>query len=157
MSTNISALWRYKAERDHHAADTLVWCSYADDCCADNYIRCVSCENWQLQYQYKSRVWDYDWSNMVHNVYATVSLHGAIVKKTENRLIVNVYLQELCYISLVMNLWGITKEDLCIEAQERGKNLALIINSSLYEAIFKDLKGVNCASLETVHAEKYSL
>ena len=31
---------------------------YEDDCCADNYIRCVSCENWQLQYWYKSRVWD---------------------------------------------------------------------------------------------------
>ena len=34
----------------------------------------------------------------------TVSLHGAIVKITENRVIVNVYLQELCYILLVMNL-----------------------------------------------------
>ena len=37
-----------------------------------------------------------------------VSLHGAIVKITENRVIVNVYLQELCYILLVMNFWGIT-------------------------------------------------
>ena len=33
-----------------------------------------------------------------------VSLHGAIVKITENRAIVNVYLQELCYNLLVMNL-----------------------------------------------------
>ena len=50
----------------------------------------------------------WDWSNTVQNVYGTVSLHGAIVKITENRLIVNVYLQELCYILLVMNLWGTT-------------------------------------------------
>ena len=35
-------------------------------------------------------------------------MHGAIVKITENRVIVNVYLQELCYIVLVMNLLGIT-------------------------------------------------
>ena len=40
----------------------------------------------------------------VQNVYRTVSLHGSIVKITKNRVIVNVYLQELCYISLVMNL-----------------------------------------------------
>ena len=33
-----------------------------------------------------------------------VSLHGAIVKITENKVIVNVYLHELCYILLVMNL-----------------------------------------------------
>ena len=45
---------------------------------------------------------------MVQNAYGTVSFHGAIVKITENRVIVNVYLQELCYILLVMNLWGIT-------------------------------------------------
>ena len=37
-----------------------------------------------------------------------VSLHGAIVKITENSVIVNVYLQELCYILLVMTLLGIT-------------------------------------------------
>ena len=49
----------------------------------------------------------WDWSNMVQNVNGIVSLHGAIVKITENRAIVNVYLQELCYILLVMNLWGI--------------------------------------------------
>ena len=48
-----------------------------------------------------------DWSNTVQNAYGTISLHGAIVKITENRVIVNVYLQELCYILLVMNLWGI--------------------------------------------------
>ena len=41
-------------------------------------------------------------------MYGTVSLHGAIVNITENRVIVNVYLQELCYILLVMNLWDIT-------------------------------------------------
>ena len=88
-------------------------------------------------------------------MYGTVSLHGAIVKITENRVIVNVYLQELCYILLVMNLWGITKEDLWIEAQDRGKNFALIIKSSLCEWIFIDAKGVNCASLEIVSAKKY--
>ena len=50
----------------------------------------------------------WDWSNTVQNAYGTVSLHGPIAKITENRVIVNVYLQELCYILLVMNLWGIT-------------------------------------------------
>ena len=50
----------------------------------------------------------WDWSNTVQSTYGTVSLHGAIVKITENRIIVNVYLQELCYILLVMNLWSIT-------------------------------------------------
>ena len=50
----------------------------------------------------------WDWSNMVQNAYGTVSLHSAIVMITENRVKVNVYLQELCYISLVMNFWGIT-------------------------------------------------
>ena len=52
---------------------------------------------------------------------------------------------------------GPTKEDLYIEAQERGKNFALIIWSSLFEGIFIDAKGVNCASLETMHAKKYFL
>ena len=55
---------------------------------------------------YLVRWWD--WSNTVVNAYGTVSLHGAIVKITENIVIVNVYLQELCYILLVVNLWGIT-------------------------------------------------
>ena len=54
------------------------------------------------------RLWD--WSNTVPNMYRMVSLHGAIVKIIENRVIVNVYLQELCYILLVKNLWGITVE-----------------------------------------------
>ena len=93
----------------------------------------------------------WDRSNTAQNVYGTVSLHGAIVKITDNR----VYLQELCYILLVMNLGGITKEDLCIEAQQRGKHFSLIIKSSLFEGIFIDAKGVNCAHLEIVHAKKY--
>ena len=93
---------------------------------------------------------------MVQNVYGTVSLHGAIVKLTENRLIANVYLQELCYILLVMNLWGITKENLYIEVQERGKNFALIIKSSLFDGLFIDEKGINCASLEAVNAKNIS-
>ena len=46
--------------------------------------------------------------NRVQNTYRMVSLHGAIVKITENRVIVNVYLQELCYLLFVLNLWGIT-------------------------------------------------
>ena len=50
----------------------------------------------------------WDWSNTAQNAHGMVSLHGAIVKITENRAIVNVNLQELCYIVLVMNLWGIT-------------------------------------------------
>ena len=50
-----------------------------------------------------------------------------------------------------------TKEDLYIEAQERGENFAIIINSSLFEGIFIDAKGVNSASLETVRAKKYFL
>ena len=41
---------------------------------------------------------------LTQNVYGTVSLNSAIVKITENRVIVNVYLQELCYILLVMKL-----------------------------------------------------
>ena len=51
---------------------------------------------------------------------------------------------------------GGTKEDLCIEAQERGKNFALIIKSSLFEEIFIDAKGVNCEGLEIVHAKNIS-
>ena len=47
-----------------------------------------------------------------------------------------------------------TKEELCIEAQERGKHFALIIKSSLFQGIFIDAKGVNCASLEIVGAKK---
>ena len=50
---------------------------------------------------------------------------------------------------------GVTKEDLCIEAQEGGKNFAIIIKSSLFEGIFTDAKGVNLASLEIVRAKKY--
>ena len=48
-----------------------------------------------------------------------------------------------------------TKEDLCIEAQESGKNVELIIKSFLFEGIFIHAKGVNSASLEIVHAKKY--
>ena len=36
----------------------------------------------------------WDLSNTLQNAYGTVSLLGAIVKITENRVIVNVYLQE---------------------------------------------------------------
>ena len=43
---------------------------------------------------------------------------------------------------------------ICIEAQERGKNFVLIIKSSLFEGIFIDAKGTNCASLEIVRGKK---
>ena len=36
-----------------------------------------------------------------------------------------------------------------------GKNFALIIQSSLFEGIFIDAKGVNCPSLKIVRAQKY--
>ena len=48
-----------------------------------------------------------------------------------------------------------SKRNYCIEAQERGKNFALIIKSSLFEGIFIDAKVVNCASFEIVRAKKY--
>ena len=41
-----------------------------------------------------------------------------------------------------------------VKSLERSKNFALIIKSSLFEGIFKDAKGVNCASLEIVRAKK---
>ena len=44
---------------------------------------------------------------------------------------------------------SIIKEDICIDAQERSKNFAPIIKSSLFKGIFIDGKDVNCASLET--------
>ena len=69
------------------------------------------------------------WSNTVQNEYGTVSLHGAIVKITENRVIVNVYLQELCYILLVMNLWGITV-----------KYMVYVFSLYLYEALHQWLR-----------------
>ena len=51
-----------------------------------------------------------------------------------------------------------TKEDSCIEAQERGENFTLIIKSSLFVGIFIYAKCVNFASLEIVHAKKkYSI
>ena len=49
------------------------------------------------------------------------------------------------------------KEDLCIEAQQRGKKFALIIKSSLFEGIFIDATRVNFVSLETARAKKYFL
>ena len=44
-----------------------------------------------------------------------------------------------------------------MNTQEKGKNFTLIIKSSLFEGIFIDAKGVNCASLEIVRAKKYFL
>ena len=80
-----------------------------DDCCADNYTMCIMWELATAILVQVTSVSQWDWSNAVQNTYGTVSLHGVItVKITENRVIVNVYLQELCYILLVMNFWGIT-------------------------------------------------
>ena len=98
------------AERDHPAADALVWCSMRRWLlCRQLYTMCILRElATAISVQFTSvRRWD--WSNTGQNAYGTVSLHGAIVKITENRVIVNVYLQELCYILLVMNLWGTVK------------------------------------------------
>ena len=103
--TCLCALWRYKAERDYPAADALVWCSIK---MIAVYTMCILRElATAILIQVTSvRLWY--WSNTVQNVYGTVSLHGVILKITENRVMVNVYLQELCYILLVMNLWDIT-------------------------------------------------
>ena len=49
----------------------------------------------------------------------------------------------------------VPKRIYCIEAQEMGKNVALIIKSSFFEGIFIDTKGVNYASLEIVRAKNY--
>ena len=62
-----------------------------------------------------------------------------------------------CFVSTICMKAGVTKEDLCIEAQQRGKNFELIIKSSLLEGIFIDAKCVHCASLETVRAKKIFL
>ena len=104
----LCALWRYKAERDHPAADALVWCSMkmiaVQTIIYDVYLARTGncnigtrheCETVGLK-QYGT------------DAYRVVSFHGAIVKITEHRAIVNVYLRELCYILLVMNLRGIT-------------------------------------------------
>ena len=76
--------------------------------CRQLYTMCILQElATVISVQVTSVRW-WDWSNTVQNTHGMVSLHGAIVKIIENRVIVNVYLQELCYILLVMNLWGIT-------------------------------------------------
>ena len=76
--------------------------------CRQLYTMCILRElATAISVQVTSVRW-WDWSNTGPNAYGMVSLHGAIVKIIENREIVNVYLQELCYILLVMNLWGIT-------------------------------------------------
>ena len=51
---------------------------------------------------------------------------------------------------------GVTKEYiLAIEAQQRANKFPLVIKSYLFEGIFVDAKGVNCVSLEFLHANKY--
>ena len=76
--------------------------------CRQLYTMCILRELATVISVQVTSVRQWDWSNTVQNTYGTVSLHGAIVKITENRVIVNVYLQELYYILLVMNLWGTT-------------------------------------------------
>ena len=66
--------------------------------CRQLYTMCIL---WELTTAISVQVMSvrrWDWSNMVQNVYTTVSLHGAISKITENRVIVNVYLQELLHL-----------------------------------------------------------
>ena len=58
-------------------------------------------------------------------------------------------------LGLTLDSRVVPKRIYCIEAQEMGKNVALILKSSFFEGIFIDAKGVNCASLEIVHAKKY--
>ena len=50
--------------------------------------------------------------------------------------------------------YGNIKEDTGIKAQWRAKNFGPIIKSYLFEGIFVDAKGINCVSLEIVHAIK---
>ena len=80
------ALWRYKAERDHPAADALVWCSMkriaVQTIIYDVYLaRTGNCDIGTSHDC--GTVGPWDWSNTVQNVYGTVSLHGAIVKRIE--------------------------------------------------------------------------
>ena len=101
-------LWRYKAEKI-----TLLPMRWSDVVwrwllCRQLYTKCILRELATAISVQVMNVRRWDWSNMVQNACGTVSLQGAIVKITENRVIVNVSLQELCYILLVMNLWGIT-------------------------------------------------
>ena len=76
--------------------------------CRQLYMMCILRELATVISVQVTSVRRWDWSNTVQNEYGTVSLHGAIVKITKNRVVVNVYLQELYYILIVMNLWGIT-------------------------------------------------
>ena len=86
-------------ERGHPAADALVCCSMqmiaVQTIIYDVYLartgNCNICTSHECE------------TGTEAILYRTVSLHGAIVKITENRVIVIVYLQELCYILLVMN------------------------------------------------------
>ena len=79
--------------------------------------------------------------NLINNISTTFSVHQ----------VVKVMSSQITHIPLTHHS---TKEDLCIEEQEMGKNFALIIKSFLFEGIFIDAKGVHCASLETAHAKK---
>ena len=104
----LCALWRYKLREI-----TLLLMRWSDVVwkwllCRQLYTMCILEELATVISVQVTSVRRWDWSNTVQYSYGMVSLHGAIVKITENRVIVNVYLQELCYISLVMNLWGIT-------------------------------------------------
>ena len=104
----LCALWRYKAERDHPAADALVWCSMkmivVQTIIYDVYLtRTGNCDIGTSHECETVGLKQYG-TERVRNGF----IAGAIVKITQNRVIVNVYLQELCYILVVMNLWDIT-------------------------------------------------
>ena len=91
--TCLCAPWRYKAERDHPAANALVWCSMKM-LCRHLYTMCILQElATAISVQVMSVRW-WDWSNTVQNAYGTVSLHGAIVKITENRVIVIIIIKK---------------------------------------------------------------
>ena len=104
----LCALWRYKAERYHPAANALVWCSMKMIAVQTIIYNVYLARTGNCDITTSHKCETVRRSNMVQNAYGTISLHGAIVKITENRVIFNIYLQELCYIFLVINLWGIT-------------------------------------------------
>ena len=97
--------WRYKDERDHPAANALVWHSMKTIAVQTIIydVHLARTGNCDIGTRHECEmVGPWDWSNMVPNTYGTVSVHGAILEITENRVIVNIYLQELSYINYIL-------------------------------------------------------
>ena len=74
-------------------------------------------------------------------LFSIIVLYKTIVTVCTDDIFLHNYLQQMHQIIHLSPVGcftparGKTKEDLCIEAQERGKNFALIIKSSLFEVI----------------------